>query len=182
MGWQPYRNHLLMFSIILFIIQNSNVEPTAQNNQSTVLTSPNGTICDSAQGITTEGTNATLQYGICRDAISVPIISGAILFFYMIMFVVCVVGLIWKRKSGHIAARSVTVITSFLFVVLTCLRFIISRKLFPCFLYSINFFILPPCFCLPSIMRCLRMFLMHKVNSEKTHIYKRQLFGVPQVI
>ena len=116
---------------------------------------------------------------ICPDSITVPIVSAIFLAVYLGVIAVSVVGIIWKRKSGHIQARHpvfmmLTVAASFVFVVLTCLRFIIGRKIYPCFLFSITFWILPPAIGLPTLFRLFRIFFMYRLSVEKTGALERR--------
>ena len=79
---------------------------------------------------------------ICPDTIFVPIVAAIFMFVFLVVSVVGVSGMIWKRKSGYFQARNVVYISLGLMghsftVLLTCLRFLISRKVFPCFIYTL---------------------------------------------
>ncbi|KAF0982749.1 hypothetical protein FDP41_010728 [Naegleria fowleri] len=94
---------------------------------------------------------------------------------YLMLLVLCCLGLIWKRKSRHVQSRGMvymvlTLVASSFIVILSCLRYIIGRKNYPCFIYAISYFVLPPALILPSIFRCFRLYLMHVLNLNKTNL------------
>ncbi|EFC42154.1 predicted protein [Naegleria gruberi] len=85
-------------------------------------------------------------------------------------------GVIWKRNSGHIQARSpiylfFTLFSAFIFIFGMTMRFIVGRKIFPCGLVTIFFFTFPQAVTLPTIFRLMRTFLMHKINLQKTKLF-----------
>ncbi|KAG2370904.1 hypothetical protein C9374_013739 [Naegleria lovaniensis] len=109
----------------------------------------------------------------CPDTIMVPISSGLFLLGYSTLIVASIVGLIWKRNSGHIRARTVsgmifTIISSFLFVLGIQIRYVIGRAVYPCILYSIFFVVMPPCVAMPTILRLLRFYAQFQVSKMKS--------------
>ncbi|KAG2375007.1 hypothetical protein C9374_010381 [Naegleria lovaniensis] len=94
---------------------------------------------------------------------------------YLVLLGLCCFGLFWKRKSRHVQSRGIvymvlTLVASAFIVILTCLRYIIGRKNYPCFIYAITYFVLPPALILPSIFRCFRLYLLHVLNLNKTNL------------
>ena len=149
----------------------------SNNNTSTT----NYSICDerlfNLGDLSREGYNATVVNNICPDSIFTPIIASIFLTLYLTLALFGTVGVIWKRKSGHIKARNpvymlLTISASLAFVVITCLRFTISRKIFPCFLYTFSFFIIIPSLCLPTVFRCLRIYFMYLLNKKKAQMFQ----------
>ncbi|EFC40015.1 predicted protein [Naegleria gruberi] len=143
-------------------------------------TSPNITtgqsICDKRLlelgQLSREGYNATITNNICPDSIFTPIFASGILIFYIVLVCFGVFGVYWKRNSGHVKARHatfmiLTIVASFMCVLLTCLRYIVGRKVMPCFLYSISIFITPPAICLPTVLRYVRTFFLYRLNLKK---------------
>jgi len=108
-------------------------------------------------------TNGTYQYGLCPDTYVSFALCLAFLLIYMTTVGLSGLGVIWKRKSGHIQARNpvylfFTLGAGFVFIVGMTLRIIIGRKvcrisfcitnssakIYPCGLLTIFFFTLPP--------------------------------------
>ena len=109
--------------------------------------------------------NPKLEYGLCPDSIVTPIFSGVFLFFYLLVVSFSFFGIFWKRKNGHIEFRNpmylvMTLIASMILVVGMTLRFLIGRKIFPCGIYTLLFFVLPGIILLPTAFRCMRLFFM----------------------
>ncbi|EFC37410.1 predicted protein [Naegleria gruberi] len=105
----------------------------------------------------------------CPDTILVPITSGILYGSYLILFLICLIFLIWKRKASTIKARSPVILSfglvaNFTLVSLALIRCIVGKTDFPCFLFSIFYFILGPCFVVPSIIRGIELIIQYKVN------------------
>ena len=148
---------------------------TSSNSNST------SSICDERLfklgELSREGYNATMVNNICPDSIFTPIVSAVFLFVYLCLVTLAIIGVLWKRNSGHIKARNplhmiLTISATLYFVVTTCLRFIIGRKIFPCFLYTISYFITVPAMCLPAVFRFIRIFFMYKLNIRKAMTFE----------
>ncbi|EFC46151.1 hypothetical protein NAEGRDRAFT_79252 [Naegleria gruberi] len=110
--------------------------------------------------------------GQCPDVLSVPILSGLCLGVYLMLVVSSIIGFVWNRNSDHIRARTIagmffTLVSSFFVFTIFSLRFIIGREIFPCILFSLVFFLMPPCFSIPTIIRCLRVYVQWRFNLLK---------------
>jgi len=112
-----------------------------------VTVSNSSVICD--PWLFTNGSHSRENYpivttnNICPDTISVPIVAGIFMFVFLVVSVVGVSGMIWKRNSGYFQARNIVYISLSMLghsisVLLFCLRFMVSRKDFPCFIYTIS--------------------------------------------
>ncbi|EFC37196.1 hypothetical protein NAEGRDRAFT_59832 [Naegleria gruberi] len=118
------------------------------------------------------GPNATVIYGICPETWLSVSFSIAIMFFYSILFILTCFGLYWKRNSRHIQSRGLvymflTLFASAFIIYSTSLRYAIGRREYPCFIYSVTYFVLPPSLILPAIFRCYRLVLLHLLNLRK---------------
>ncbi|EFC45286.1 predicted protein [Naegleria gruberi] len=114
-----------------------------------------------------------LLYSICPDTWLTSAVSIVFLLVYIIVLIVSGIGLYLRRNSPHIKARNITylfmtILSNSGFIILTCLRFIIGRRIYPCSIYILSFFIVPPGILLPSVFRLWRLFFMHKLNLQKT--------------
>ncbi|KAG2388780.1 hypothetical protein C9374_000219 [Naegleria lovaniensis] len=113
----------------------------------------------------------------CPDVISVPILPALFLCFYLVILVLSILGLAWKRKNGFIVFRTmsgmvVTIIFSVCIELLLAFRYILGRELYPCLLLSIIFFTMPTCVAMPSILRSLRLYVQYKVNLYKANRFQ----------
>ena len=134
------------------------------------------------------------EYGICPDTIFSPLVSAVILFVLVVLALFCIVGVIYKRKSGHIQARNPillisTVFACSLYIILSSLRYLVGRKSFPCSIFALTFFIgkyletcsttmyiVPPLLTLPTILRMLRLFCLYRLNVIRTRNDRKKLF------
>ena len=112
-------------------------------------------------------------YSICPDTWLSTAVSITFLTAYVILLIVTGIGLYIKRHSPHIKARNITymlltMIANLGFIAVHCLRFMIGRRIFPCSIYVLSFFIVPPGILLPSVFRLWRLYLMHRLNLQKT--------------
>ena len=126
-----------------------------------------------------EGYNATVVNNICPDSIFTPIFSGIFIFVYLLFVGFGIIGVIWKRNSSYVEARNplyliLTIIASLFFVMTTCLRYAIGRKLMPCFCIPSLFFVIAPAICLPTVFRCIRIYFMYKLNLEKSKVFDQK--------
>jgi len=124
---------------------------------------------------TRDGPNATVLYGLCPETWLTPAFSFFFLAVYLIILVFSCIGLFWKRHSKHVQSRSATYMSLTLFasaiiVILSCLRYIISRRVFPCAIYSVTYFVMPAALILPAIFRCFRLFFMNRLNRQKANM------------
>ncbi|KAF0981189.1 hypothetical protein FDP41_012977 [Naegleria fowleri] len=118
-----------------------------------------------------------IEYDICPDTYVSFSIMLVFVILYGVMIAVAGVGLIWKRHSGHIMARNLghlftIMISGFLFVFMFCIRIVIGRKIFPCAVYSLCFFVSGPVVTMPTTCRCLKLFFEYRLN-----LFKMKLFG-----
>ncbi|KAF0976678.1 hypothetical protein FDP41_004577 [Naegleria fowleri] len=51
------------------------------------------------------------------------------------------------------------------------LRYTIGRKVFPCALYTLLYFLLPAAVSLPTTLRCIRIYTLYRLNLFKTNIF-----------
>ena len=122
--WLPINFNLHNIMMVAGVDNNTSLSP-----------SKNSSICDfrlfQLGELSREGENATVVNNICPDSIFTPIFSGLFLFIYLVLVVFGLVGVVWKRNSGHVKARNpiymiLTIFASLFFVVVTCLRFIVG--------------------------------------------------------
>ncbi|KAG2392507.1 hypothetical protein C9374_011232 [Naegleria lovaniensis] len=121
--------------------------------------------------------NGRVDYGLCPDTFISFALCLVFLLAYVTTIVMSGVGVIWKRKSGHVSARNpiymfFTLIAGFVFIAGMLLRIIIGRKIYPCGLLTICFFTFPPAVSLPTIFRLMRGFFMYKINLLKTKLFE----------
>ncbi|KAG2381802.1 hypothetical protein C9374_006186 [Naegleria lovaniensis] len=110
---------------------------------------------------------------ICPDTWLVFSFSMTFMTCYVMVLILCSLGLFYKRNGGHLKSRGIvniimTLIADSAFIILICLRFIIGRRVYPCGLYIISYFVLPPAILLPSILRLWRLIFMNRLNALKT--------------
>ncbi|KAF0974963.1 hypothetical protein FDP41_005716 [Naegleria fowleri] len=121
--------------------------------------------------------NGTYEFGLCPDTYS----SFALCLILVVAYVMTVglsgIGIFWKRQSGHVKARDplyleMTCVANFVFVVGLTMRIVVGRKLFPCGLLTVCFFILPPAMMLPTVFRLMRLYLMYRINLKKMKLFE----------
>ncbi|KAG2382189.1 hypothetical protein C9374_005391 [Naegleria lovaniensis] len=117
-----------------------------------------------------------IEYDICPDTYVSFSIMLIFVILYCLLMLIVTIGLIWKRHSGHVMARNLghlftSMISGFLFMFVFCMRIIIGRKIFPCALYSLCFFVSGPVVTMPTTCRCLKMFFEFRLNLLKTKIF-----------
>ena len=150
------------------------------NNNTSNSSSLNSTLCHEVLfnfGAFSREANPSIEYGLCPDTYASLIVALLYFIVYFLAMVLSSLGVVWKRKSGHMSARSplymlLTMFLGLIFVVGSSLRFIISRKIYPCAMYSIIYFVFVPALTLPTIFRCFRVFFLYKLNLHKTLIVK----------
>nr|CAG4714556.1 unnamed protein product [Naegleria fowleri] len=118
-----------------------------------------------------EAMDPSVSFGICPDTILTPITSATILLIHLILLGVSGLALFKTRKNGYITSRSpvylcLVMIGSFIFVFTSCLRFMISRKIYPCTLHTLNMFELPYVVLLPTIFKGIRVFFKYRIALE----------------
>lgn len=147
------------------------------NNNSTTTSSNNTQSCHpflyQLGSFSRDNTTTAVARGSCPEAWSVFPISLFLLLFYILLFVVSLMGLFYKRKSGHVRARNpvfmiLNMIACLICVLIICLRFVVGRNDYPCGIYLLTWFVLPSLICLPTIFKCLRLFMMYRLNLHKT--------------
>lgn len=159
-------NHLFPISILF------EEQPQNSNNSSPLL---NGTRCHPMlfnPSFSVES-NPTYEYSICPDSFLVPLFTSLILFISVILTAACALAILFKRKSGHVVARTPfmmmsTLLSSLAFVFISSIRYLVGRKVFPCALFSLTWFLTQPLVTLPTMLRSLRLFVMYKLNLLKT--------------
>ncbi|KAG2377943.1 hypothetical protein C9374_008565 [Naegleria lovaniensis] len=136
-------------------------------------------ICDpflfSLGNFSTESSPSS-TYGVCPDALTTPIFSGLFIGLYLVLYLVNTLGIIKFRKKGRIKSRDplylfVCMCVHAVFIVGFLLRFTVGRKLFPCALYTLLYFLLPAAVSLPTTLRCIRIYTMYRLNLFKTKIF-----------
>ncbi|EFC43336.1 predicted protein [Naegleria gruberi] len=121
--------------------------------------------------------------GVCPDTIFTPISSSLVLLNHLIIVFVGLAGVIYKRNNAHIRYRSPvylywSMFASTLLVGISCLRFMIGRTIFPCPLHAVTFFIFPQVLMMPSILKCFRVFLLYRINLEKSKVHNEARFSI----
>lgn len=111
----------------------------------------------------------TFSQGLCPDTWSSFGLSITYLVVYFSQLVLSLMGIIWKRNNGFIQARNPVYMvwsswSSVPYVLLTNLRLLIGRKIFPCAVYTFTYFLFPPSLILPITLRCTRAFFLYKVS------------------
>ncbi|EFC37800.1 predicted protein [Naegleria gruberi] len=148
----------------------------------------NGTRCHpilfNSGGISMEPENPKFEYGICPDTIFTVIFTGITLAFSLGFLIFGLIGIIKKRKSGHIKARNPilmvsTLVASFSFVLISTLRYLVGRKIFPCALFALTFFIIVPLIIIPTLLRSVRLYCMFKLNMIKVGNKRMSTSSVP---
>ena len=119
-------------------------------------------------------------HGICPDTYVSMSVSLAFLLGYVTTFIFALIGVIWKRNTGNIQARSLSLLlfalfSELVFVLPITLRVIIGRRIYPCFLLTISFFLIPPIVVFPTTFRCLRLYVMYRLNLKKTTMLKEDV-------
>ncbi|KAG2381874.1 hypothetical protein C9374_005666 [Naegleria lovaniensis] len=150
------------------------------NTVSNSTTLANTTTCSSTlfelpYGLSREE-NPSVQDEICPDTWISFAFMMAFLVFYILLLSISSFGIIFKRNSRHVSARSLshmflTMFSSFGIIMTMALRIIIGRKVFPCACYVLGFF-LGPMTTLPTTCRCLKLFFMYKLNLAKTTLFR----------
>lgn len=127
-------SHHGLSHIIMMPFLNALYSVTAELNSTNVPTN-SSPICDyrlfKLGPLSREGYNASVINNICPDSIFTPIVSGVFLLIYLSVVLMGLLGVMWKRKSGHVKARNpvcmiLTILASLFFVTFNCLRFIVG--------------------------------------------------------
>ena len=178
------RTHILsVFNPNIILVLNN----TSNNTGSTNITDKCHPLLFES-GLSRES-NGTFVYGLCPDTW----ISFALCLIFVIVYLsiisVSFVGVIWKRKSGHIQARNpiylyFALMAGVLFILGTMLRVIVGRKIYSCGILTVCFFTLPPAIMLPTIFRLVRVYFMcmYKVNLLKTQMFDNSERALPKEV
>ncbi|KAG2392508.1 hypothetical protein C9374_011233 [Naegleria lovaniensis] len=184
---QPVK--LSSFANSLFsVFQDSSIQHSFQNNNDIVNINATlnstlpfniSTVCHPIlfqPGLSRE-VNGTYEFGLCPDTYSSFTLCLILVVAYVVTVVLSGIGIFWKRKSGHVKARDplylgMTCVANFVFVVGLTMRIVVGRKLFPCGLLTVCFFILPPAMMLPTVFRLMRLYLMYRINLKKMKLFE----------
>ena len=136
----------------------------------------------------------TSYRGLCDDYPTSRVSAGLFLGFYTVMVIACLIGLFykqWKLKTNRIGNKEVNYIsiarnpalmvlgtlTSYAFVLIQLLRVVISRKTYPCFLFTFTYWMAVPGLAAIIIGRCVRLIALTWMNQLKVKIGKRKLLS-----
>ncbi|EFC43219.1 predicted protein [Naegleria gruberi] len=132
------------------------------------------------------------EKGLCDDTTSAVVISAIILFIHTCLLLVSVGGLVYKLRMLHILQKEHKQVVNYLqvarnpalmvmgaiigwtytFVLMT--RVLIGRKIYPCFIFSLIYYLAVPALSNTVILRCIRLLVLTKLNELKVRIGKRQ--------
>lgn len=116
--------------------------------------------------------------------INVPIMSWITVALWLLWVFLLVILLLWRRNRQPIKTRSPPLLvltmfmTSFL-VIMSSIRFAVGRYKYPCFLYTMSFFMSQPGIFFPTILRSWRLFFVYRLSVAKSNVAHGVLKGAP---
>ena len=130
--------------------------------------------------------------GLCDDYFSSYIVMGTILSCYSILLLITLSGLFYKLrklkqaeqfnhlKVNFISARNPVLmiwgaLVGWLYTLIMSSRVLIGRKIFPCFLFSLIYYLSVPGLASTIIIRCVRLIALTKLHELKVRIGKREM-------
>ncbi|EFC43221.1 predicted protein [Naegleria gruberi] len=134
------------------------------------------------------------EKGLCDDMTSSTVISAIVLFLHTMLVLVSVGGLVYKLRKLHVLKKKQKQVVNYLQVARNPLlmvigaligwsytfmlmgRVLIGRKVYPCFIFSLIYFIAIPALSNTIIMRCIRLLILTKLNELKVRIGRRQYY------
>ena len=139
---------------------------------------------------------AKSEKGLCDDQISARVMSGLVLVAHIILVVVSLVGLFWKmwrlRKSNsEITVNYLTTARNPALMVFGALiglsynvimlgRVLISRKIYPCFLFMFCYYLAVPGLASTVLLRCIRLIILSRMNDLKVKIGSKGMKEISQ--
>ena len=132
--------------------------------------------------------------GLCDDYPTSRVLAALTLGLYTALVIASLIGQFykqWKLKTNRIGHREVNyisiarnptlmvlgTITSYIFTLVQLLRVVISRKLFPCFMFSFTYWMGVPGLAAIILGRCVRLVALTWMNQLKVKIGKRKLLS-----
>ncbi|EFC43222.1 predicted protein [Naegleria gruberi] len=132
------------------------------------------------------------EKGLCDDTTSAIVISAIVLFLHTSLLLVSVGGLVYKLRKLHILQKEHKQVVNYLqvarnpalmvmgaiigwtytFVLMT--RVLIGRKIYPCFIFSLIYYLAVPALSNTVILRCIRLLILTKLYELKVRIGNRQ--------
>lgn len=132
------------------------------------------------------------QYGLCDDEVSAVVIAAILLFIHTCIFLKAVISLLYKlyklkqqdtdsKKVNFltVARNPALMIFGTLFGYICCfildLRILVGRKIFPCFIFTLDYHFSVPALSCAFILRFIRLVVLTWLNSVKVRVGKRQM-------
>src|SRR3989338_6558609 len=124
------------------------------------------------------------EKGICDDTVAALIFSAIILFIHTVLIIVSIGGLIYKLKKlsqlnqnsrivNHLqvarnpALMILSALLCYCYTIVISTRVLIGRKIYPCFIFSLVYYLAVPALASAVILRSIRLLVLTRLNDVK---------------